>query len=244
MKQKYSIGVPSQTSFFNCKLKTFSLGLNSGIAARMTSQHDTIVLATRNKGKIAELSAMLEGFGLKVLGLADFPEIGEIEETGATFHANSLIKAKEVAEETGLVAVADDSGLEVDYLDGAPGVYSARYAGEGADDAANNAKLLEALHGVPEDKRGARFKCVMTAYAPGGETLVAEGAWEGRVAPAPAGDQGFGYDPLFFDPASGMHAAQMDRAAKNAVSHRGKALKNLINKWPEFWRTVSGGGQG
>lgn len=210
----------------------------------MTTLRDTIVLATRNKGKIAELSAMLDGFGLQVLGLADFPQIGEIEETGATFHENSLLKAREVAERTGLVAVADDSGLEVDHLGGAPGVYSARYAGEDAGDAANNAKLLEELEGVPAEKRKARFKCVMTAYAPGGEKLVAEGAWEGRVAFEPAGDQGFGYDPLFFDPASGLHAAQMDRAAKNAVSHRGKALQNLISTWPEFWRKATGGGQG
>lgn len=202
----------------------------------MTKLKDAIVLATRNKGKIAELSAMLQGFGLEVLGLSDFPDIGEVEEDGLTFHENSLKKAREVAARTGLTAVADDSGLEVDALGGAPGVFSARYAGEGASDAANNEKLLAALVGVPEAGRGGRFKCVMTACAPNGETLVAEGAWEGRITTEPRGTQGFGYDPLFFDPRAGRTAAEMDGAEKNSRSHRGKALKKLIAAWPEFWR--------
>lgn len=205
-------------------------------AAAMAQNKGTIVLATRNKGKIAELSAMLESFGLEVKGLADFPDIGEIMEDGETFHENSLKKAREVAGQTGLVAVADDSGLEVDALGGAPGVYSARYAGEDADDEANNQKLLEALGGIPDGKRSARFKCVMTACAPNGETLTAEGAWEGRITKAPKGDQGFGYDPVFFDPEAGKTAAQMDRESKNARSHRGEALRKLIAGWPEFWR--------
>lgn len=202
----------------------------------MDSKQNTIILATRNQGKIAELSAMLDGFGLDVKGLSEFPEIGEIEEDGATFHENSLKKARVVAEKTGLVAVADDSGLEVDALDGAPGVYSARYAGEAADDAANNQKLLAELTDVPEDRRTARFKCVMTAYAPNGETLTAGGTWEGRIALAPQGEQGFGYDPLFFDPQAQKTAAQMDRETKNSRSHRGKALQDLISRWSEFWR--------
>jgi len=210
----------------------------------MTSQQDTIVLATRNKGKIAELSAMLQGFGLTVRGLSDFPEIGEIEETGTSFSENSRIKARAVAEQTGLVAVADDSGLEVDFLDGAPGVYSARYAGEDGNDEANNEKLLAALSGVPEDKRGARFMCVMTAYAPNGQTLVARGAWEGRVAFAPAGQNGFGYDPLFLDPEKGVTAAELPAEVKNARSHRGKALRNLLAEWPEFWRRAQDAARG
>ena len=194
-----------------------------------------VVLATRNRGKIAELSKLLEGFHLEVRGLDAFPEVGEVPETGDTFAANALQKASTVAGLTGLVAVADDSGLVVDALGGAPGVYSARYAGEKAGDAANNAKLLAALAGVPAGRRQARFRCVMAAAAPNGETLLAEGAWEGEIALAPAGEGGFGYDPLFFDPALGRTAAQLDREEKNAVSHRGRALRALLAAWPPFW---------
>ncbi len=195
-----------------------------------------VVLATRNPGKIAELSTLLEGFHLEVKGLDAFPEIGEVPETGDTFHANALEKATIVAALTGLVAVADDSGLEVDALDGAPGVYSARYAGAKAGDAANNAKLLQALAQVPPGRRSARFRCVMTAAAPGGATLTAEGAWEGEIALALTGEGGFGYDPLFFDPALGRTAAQLSREEKNGVSHRGKALRALLAGWPGFWK--------
>jgi len=195
----------------------------------------TIVLATRNKGKIAELSSLLTGFGLEVRGLSDFPEIEDIEETGETFAENALIKAKAVSETLGLVAVADDSGLEVDALGGAPGVHSARYSGEGATDAKNNARLLEEMRGVPEKERTARFRCVMVAFAPGGESIMAQGAWEGRIALEPVGEEGFGYDPLFFDQDLGMTAAQMTREMKNARSHRGKALRDLLADWPKFW---------
>lgn len=198
-----------------------------------------VVLATRNKGKIAELSQMLEGFQLEVKGLDDFPEIGEIEETGVTFEENARIKAKAVAEATGLVAVADDSGLEVDALGGAPGVYSARYSGEGACDATNNAKLLRELDGVLPEKRTARFRCMMLAYAPSGEELLADGAWEGHIATSPRGDNGFGYDPLFIDSESGKHSAELSREQKNARSHRGKALRKLLADWPAFWERVS-----
>lgn len=194
-----------------------------------------VVLATRNKGKIAELSAMLEGFHLEVRGLDDYPEIGEIVEDGETFAENAEKKARVVAEATGLVAVADDSGLEVDALDGAPGVHSARYSGEDATDAANNAKLLAALDGLPRQQRTARFRCVMVAYAPNGERLVSSGAWEGHIAAAPRGAGGFGYDPLFVDLESDRHAAEMTREAKNALSHRGKAMRELLENWHEFW---------
>ena len=194
-----------------------------------------VVLATRNRGKIAELSKLLEGFHLEVSGLDAFPAVGEVPETGDTFAANALEKARTVAGLTGLVAVADDSGLEVDALGGAPGVYSARYAGETAGDAANNAKLLAALAGVPAGRRAARFRCVMAAAAPNGETLLAEGAWEGEVALEPVGEGGFGYDPLFFDPRLGRTAAQLTREDKNAVSHRGQAMRALLAAWPGFW---------
>jgi XTP/dITP diphosphohydrolase len=194
----------------------------------------TIVLATRNKGKIAELSEMLAGFGLTVLGLSAFPEIGEIEETGATFAENARIKAQAVCAATGLVAVADDSGLCVDALSGAPGVYSARYAGEKATDADNNAKLLAALADVPEEERAARFVCAICAAAPDGRLLEASGAWEGRIAFELSGENGFGYDPLFYDEMAGTTSANLTSAQKNARSHRGKALAALKSAWGEF----------
>ncbi len=199
---------------------------------------NTIVLATGNAGKIRELSAMLHEFqpDMKVLGLKDFPEIGEIPETGATFEENARIKALAVARITGLVAVADDSGLAVDALNGAPGVYSARYSGEGATDEKNVAKLLDAMKDVPDPWRGCHFACVMLAATPGGQELVAEGRWTGRVAHAPAGDKGFGYDPVFFDEELGLTAAQMDAQVKNSRSHRGLALRDLLRGWPEFWK--------
>jgi XTP/dITP diphosphohydrolase len=194
-----------------------------------------VVLATRNAGKIAELEALLAGFGLTVLGLSAFPEIGEIEETGSTFSENAGIKARTVAQATGLVALADDSGLEVDALSGAPGVYSARYSGPEATDATNNAKLLHALKDVPEDLRTCRFVSVVAAAAPNGAEAFARGQWEGRVLTAPRGTGGFGYDPLFFDAEAGATAAEMTKETKNGRSHRGKALRALLAAWPDFW---------
>jgi XTP/dITP diphosphohydrolase len=205
---------------------------------------ESVVLATRNKGKIAEFNILLKDFGLKVIGLDEFPEIGEIPEPGETFLENSIIKAQTVANATGLVAVADDSGLEVDYLDGAPGVYSARYSGEGPDgDGAtpekNNAKLLQALEGVPEQDRKARFVCVMVAATPDNIRIQSRGEWEGRIAFELSGREGFGYDPLFFDPELGCVAAEMSREKKNSRSHRGKALRALMEQWPDFWKKAS-----
>jgi len=196
---------------------------------------NSVVLATRNKGKIAELSALLVGFGVQVLGLESFPDIGEIEETGATFAENAALKARTVAQATGLVALADDSGLAVDALSGAPGVYSARYSGENATDAANNAKLLKTLQDVPEAGRGCRFHSVVAAVAPNGAEILAQGRWEGRVLTSPRGAGGFGYDPLFLDPGLGRTAAELTPAEKNARSHRGQALRALLQDWPAFW---------
>jgi len=200
----------------------------------------TIVLATGNQGKIKEFATM---FGrlmpdVTVLGLKDFPEIGEIPETGTTFEENSRIKAMAVAKATGHVAVADDSGLMVDALDGQPGVYSARYSGEHATDEKNYLKLLEEMHNVPMIHRTARFICVITAYAPNGESLVARGSWEGRITSAPLGDHGFGYDPVFWDDEAEKTAAQMNADTKNSHSHRGNALKSLLEDWPVFWERV------
>jgi len=205
------------------------------MSASPQTRSDTVVLATRNKGKIAELRALLAGLGPQVVGLAEFPDIDEIPETGTTFLENARIKARAVCQATGLVSLADDSGLCVDALDGAPGVYSARYSGEDATDAANNAKILAALADVPEARRTCRFVSVVVAVAPDGRELAAEGVWEGRVTTSPAGQGGFGYDPLFFDPTAGLTAAELSPEAKNARSHRGKALANLVKNWVEFW---------
>ncbi len=198
-----------------------------------------IVLATRNRGKIAELGAMLKDFQLEVKSLDDFPDLPEVPETGATFEDNALLKARAVSLATGLTAVADDSGLEVDALSGRPGVRSARYAGEEATDEANWRKLLAELAGVPEAARMARFVCVMAAYAPGGATLTARGSWEGRIATAPRGTGGFGYDPVFLVPGLGRTAAELIPAEKNALSHRGEALRVLLAHWPDFWNKAS-----
>ncbi|MBU4526158.1 MAG: RdgB/HAM1 family non-canonical purine NTP pyrophosphatase [Desulfomicrobium sp.] len=197
---------------------------------------DTIVLATGNAGKIRELSAMLAELNpdVRVLGLKDFPHIGEIPETGATFEDNARIKALAVARATGLVAVADDSGLAVDALNGAPGVYSARYSGDDATDEKNVAKLLDAMKDVVDPWRGCHFACVMLAATPGGRELIGRGAWHGRVIHAPQGDGGFGYDPVFFDEELSLTAAQMDAQIKNGRSHRGLALRDMLRGWPEF----------
>lgn len=193
-----------------------------------------IVLATRNAGKIREFAALMAEMGLEVKGLDDFPEVPEVEETGTTFEDNALLKARAVAKATGLVAVADDSGIAVDALGGAPGVYSARYAGPHGDVEANNAKLLAALKGVPDERRTARFVCVVAAARPDGREILARGEWEGRIGHGYQGASGFGYDPLFFDPELGRTAAEMSREEKNARSHRGRALRALMEKWPLF----------
>ncbi len=201
----------------------------------------TIVLATANQGKVRELADPMAAFGLEVVGLSAFPQIGEIEENGSTFEENALIKATTVARLTGLVAVADDSGLEVDALGGAPGIHSARYSDDMSfldgetKDQRNIRKLLGTLGDLPPEKRGCRFVSAMAASTPEGRTLVLRGTWEGVLLSAPKGSNGFGYDPIFFDRKLGKTAAELERDAKNAVSHRGKALRMLLEKWPGFW---------
>jgi len=196
---------------------------------------DAIVLATRNKGKIREFNILLQPFGLTVRSLDEFPEIGEIPETGDTFLENALIKAREVAKATGLVAVADDSGIEVDALNGAPGVYSARFAGPECDDHANNEKLLAELKDVPDEKRTARYRCVMAAVAPNGAETTTDGSYEGHIAHGYKGSGGFGYDVIFIDPESGLHAAELTPEQKHSRSHRGEAITELLEVWPDFW---------
>lgn len=197
-----------------------------------------IVLATRNKGKIREFASLLAPFSLAVLGLDDFEGIADVEETGVTFAENALLKACAASRATGLVAVADDSGLEVDALGGSPGVYSARYSevpGAPATDERNLRKVLDALQGVPFEKRTARFRCCMAACTPAGEQMTAQGRWEGVLTEEPAGSNGFGYDPVFFDRELGCTAAQMEAAVKNSRSHRAKAVAALLAQWPFFW---------
>jgi XTP/dITP diphosphohydrolase len=186
-----------------------------------------LVLATDNPGKLRELVALL-GSRWEILPQGQFG-VESAAETGTTFLANALLKARHAVTCTGLPSLADDSGLEVDALGGAPGVHSARYAGPGASDADNNARLLAALAGVPPDRRSARYRCVLVLVrAPGDPApLVAEGVWEGAIAEAPRGSGGFGYDPLFVDGASGLTGAELDSARKNAISHRGQALRRL-----------------
>ena len=190
-----------------------------------------VVLASSNPGKLAELSALLEPAGLRVVSQDAFG-IEPPEETGSTFVENALIKARGACAATGLPALADDSGVVVDALEGAPGVHSARYAGGGARDADNVAKLLEALEGVAPPERGAAFVCaiVYLRHARDPCPIVCEGIWEGRILDAPRGAGGFGYDPVFFIETLGRSAAELSRAEKNAVSHRGQALAQLLDR--------------
>jgi XTP/dITP diphosphohydrolase len=187
------------------------------------------VLATGNAGKAREIQAML-GAGWVVRLQAELG-VAPIEETGATFAENALLKARHAAAVTGLPALADDSGLEVDALGGAPGVRSARYAGPGATDRQNVARLLAELADVPDGARGARFRCVLAWVRDAADPapVLATGNWEGRIARAPRGGGGFGYDPVFEDAATGLTAAELPPEAKNAASHRGQALRNLQN---------------
>ena len=190
-----------------------------------------VVLASSNPGKLAELRALLEPAGLQVVSQDAFG-VEPPEETGLTFVENALIKARAACAATGLPALADDSGVVVDALEGAPGVRSARYAGAGASDADNVARLLEALAGVAPPERGAAYVCaiVYLRHARDPCPIVCEGVWEGRILDAPRGDGGFGYDPVFLIEALGRTAAELSRAQKNAVSHRGQALARLLHR--------------
>ena len=187
-----------------------------------------IVVASRNTGKIREIRSVLEPLGFEVLSSEDFPEIGEIEETGETFTENAMIKAQYVGEKTGLPALADDSGLEVDYLNGRPGIFSARYSGENASDEENNQKLLEELSGVPYAERTARYVCALAIFRPDSRTFVnVEGICEGIILEDYRGNGGFGYDPLFLYPDIEKTFAEIPLEIKNKLSHRGKALDAL-----------------
>ena len=189
---------------------------------------ETVVLASNNHGKVRELAELLADSHIRIVPQGELG-IDEAEETGLSFVENAILKARHAAAASGLAAIADDSGLEVDALRGAPGIYSARYAGPGAGDEANLRKLLEAMDAVPDAERGARFQCVMVylRHAADPTPLISQGTWEGRILRAPRGENGFGYDPVFLVPGEGCSAAELEPAVKNALSHRGQALLRL-----------------
>ena len=196
----------------------------------MSSPQD-LVLASANAGKITELQQMLGGLGVKIIPQTDL-DIPDIEETGLTFVENAILKARNAAALSNLPAIADDSGLEVDFLQGSPGIYSARFAGEDAGDEANKDKLLQLMANVPTDQRSARYQTVIVYMRHGNDPtpIICQGTWEGLIATESRGDQGFGYDPIFYVTETNCHAAELDKVTKNRLSHRGKAIANLLQQ--------------
>lgn len=195
-----------------------------------------LVLASHNAKKTAELRAILEPMGMELKNLSDFPDAPEPVENGATFEENALIKARSALAHTGLAALADDSGLAVDALGDAPGVRSARYAGEDASDSENNALLLKNLTGMPPERRRARFVSVIALVLPGEAPHLYRGETFGHILDAPRGEGGFGYDPLFMSDDLGMTFAEADADAKNSVSHRGRALALMLGDFSNIWK--------
>lgn len=195
-----------------------------------------LLIATHNPHKLDEILVLFARPGLTLLSMRDFPALPDVVEDGETFDANARKKAQELARATGLWALGDDSGLEVDALGGAPGVYSARYAGEPVSYAANNAKLLAALAGRAD--RRARFRCVIALADPAGGCRTVEGRCEGTIAPAPRGAHGFGYDPVFIPDGHDRTFAELDPAVKNRISHRGAALRQAATMWAELLGTT------
>jgi len=197
----------------------------------MTERHrgEHIVLASSNAGKVREINQLLASQQIQVVPQSEF-SVPDAEETGLTFVENAILKARNAALHSGLAAIADDSGIEVDALRGAPGIYSARYAGPGASDQANLEKLLDALKDVPQQQRSARFQCLMVylRHAEDPTPIICQGTWEGLITREPAGDNGFGYDPVFWVPSHGCTSAQLPPQEKNRLSHRGQALHKLL----------------
>ncbi len=190
-----------------------------------------LVIASGNPGKLREFAALLEPLDYEVHTQSEF-DVPDVPETGTTFVENAIIKARHAAEVTGLPALADDSGIEVDALDGAPGVYSARFSGADATDEKNNALLIEKLRDVPQDQRSARYRAVIVymRHAKDPSPIICQGSWEGRIVLQPRGDNGFGYDPYFFVPTHGCTSAELPAQEKNRLSHRGQALRELVEK--------------
>ena len=190
-----------------------------------------LVIASGNQGKLRELAALLEPLDIDVHTQSEF-NVPDVEETGTTFVENAIIKARNAAQHTGLPAIADDSGIEVDALNGAPGVYSARFSGTGATDETNNALLVQKLRDIPEAQRTARYKAVIVYMSHAGDPspVICEGSWEGHIMLEPRGENGFGYDPYFQVPTHGCRSAELSAKEKNAISHRGQALQQLLEK--------------
>lgn len=197
----------------------------------MTSEHTKrVVLASGNKGKLREINQLLEGLHISAVPQTQLGVTDDVEETGLTFVENAIIKARHAAQLTGLPAIADDSGIEVDALQGAPGIYSARYSGVGASDEQNLNLLLDNLQDVPEAQRTARFQCLMVymRHPKDPTPIICQGTWEGRILLEPVGENGFGYDPVFYVPGEDCSAAQLGSEVKNRLSHRGQALRRLL----------------
>ena len=189
-----------------------------------------LLLATRNQGKIVEFRRILDAIApgeIELVGLDQFPDLHDVDETGTTFQENALLKAREMSEATGLPAIADDSGLCVDALNGDPGIFSARWAGEHSNDRANLEKVLDQLREVPDEKRTGYFICVAALYLPDGRTHCEEGRFIGTILHSPVGENGFGYDPIFQPEGLSISSAQMSSEEKDAMSHRGKALRAI-----------------
>ncbi|RRJ82701.1 RdgB/HAM1 family non-canonical purine NTP pyrophosphatase [Aestuariirhabdus litorea] len=197
----------------------------------MSTEIQQVVLASNNRGKLNELQHRLGGLGIKLLPQSQF-SIESVEENGLSFVENAILKARHACLVSGLPAIADDSGLEVDALNGAPGIYSARFAGFEATDADNNQKLLDELLGLPTEQRTARFRCLLVymRHAKDPTPLICQGTWEGFILEAPRGDQGFGYDPLFFVPSEHCASAELPPEIKNRLSHRGQAMQALVEQ--------------
>lgn len=193
-----------------------------------------LVLASTNKGKLRELRQLLSGWPVELMSLADYPDAPPVVEDGDTFVKNAIKKAVSLARYSGEVALADDSGLEVDALGGRPGVLSARFAGEQGNDSANNRLLLELMADVPQENRGARFRCAIAIAGPEGTIDTAEGACEGRIGYEPRGEGGFGYDPLFFIPEYGCTMAELSEEVKNRLSHRAMAMQGAVKLLKPF----------
>ncbi|EOH80314.1 ribonuclease PH [Enterococcus raffinosus] len=202
--------------------------------SEVKTEEKTIVIATRNPGKAKEFSALFAKEGYQTKTLLDYPELPDVEETGKTFEENARLKAETIAQLLQQPVLADDSGLVVDALNGMPGIFSARFAGEQKSDAANNAKLLHELTDVSDDKRTAHFHCTLVFAAPQKENLVVEADWNGRIGRIPQGDNGFGYDPLFIVPEYGKTSAELSSEEKNEMSHRGMAVKQLEKVWKDW----------
>lgn len=209
-------------------------GLYPGKWGGWIEQVTKIIVASQNRGKIAEIAAKLAALPFTVLSVRDVGDIPEPEETGSTFEENAELKARYYAGRTRLPCLADDSGLEVDALDGRPGVYSARFAGEHATDTANNEKLLGLLSNVPAHQRTARFRCALAFIDPKGTLLTAGGTCEGIILGQPRGSNGFGYDPLFYIPDLGKTLAEIELAEKNRISHRAQAIDRLAGQLREY----------